>query len=121
MGKKGGGKGRKGEERPKGTRRGKQPRKHLDRSQLASFAAVLRGDGYSLVEVERDGNCFFRSLADQLQANEHGHEAFRKAVCDHLEAHEDEFSPFMSFGESEEEEDEDYDAYVARSELLNVP
>lgn len=33
---------------------------------------------------------------------------------EYVEAHEEEYSPFMSFGESEEEEDKDFAAYVER-------
>ena len=71
-------------------------------------------DGFELKEVDRDGNCFFRSIADQLDGDENGHDKYRQRVMDYVESHEDDFSPFMSFGESEEEEDKDFEAYVAR-------
>ena len=86
----------------------------LDKTELASFSRILHSEGWELKEVGRDGNCFFRSLSDQLLNHEHDYEDYRQQVCDHIEAHEDDFAPFMSFGESEEEEDKDYEAYVAR-------
>jgi hypothetical protein len=86
----------------------------LDAKEVASFARALHLEGFELKEVARDGNCFFRSLCDQLDNHEHDHEKYRQTVMDYVEAHEDEFSPFMSFGESEEEEDKDFEAYVAR-------
>ena len=38
----------------------------LDSSEVASFAKVLLAEGLELKEVDRDGNCFFRSLCDQV-------------------------------------------------------
>ena len=86
----------------------------LDSSEVASFAKVLLAEGLELKEVDRDGNCFFRSLCDQVEGHEHDHEKYRVRVMEHVEAHEDEFAPFMSFGESEEEEDKDFGAYIER-------
>ena len=94
--------------------RKKQERKALDRNALSTFAKSLSLEGMELKEVARDGNCFFRSISDQLDGDEDGHEKFRQKVMDYVESHEDDFSPFMSFGESEEEEDKDFEAYVAR-------
>ena len=94
--------------------KGKHRRKELDSASLASFTNMLRQDGYELVEVQRDGNCFFRSLADQLENNENAHDSYRQRICTHLKAHEADFSPFMSFGESEESEDKDFESYVER-------
>ena len=37
-----------------------------------------------------------------------------RRVFGSLTSHEEEYSPFMSFGEAEEEDDEDYESYVAR-------
>ena len=109
---------------------------NLDRGEVASFAKVLLSQGFELKEVGRDGvrlpllaaspqlhplsvcmapqNCFFRSLCDQCESHEHDHEKYRSRVMEHVEKHEDEFAPFMSFGESEEEEDKDFSAYVER-------
>ena len=94
--------------------KGKHRRGELDSASLASFTNMLRQDGYELVEVQRDGNCFFRSLADQLENNENAHDSYRQRICTHLKAHEADFSPFMSFGESEESEDKDFESYVER-------
>ena len=107
--------GKKKEEKQKGKQqKGKHRRQQLDSASLASFSKVLQQQGYELTEVSRDGNCFFRSLADQLENNQNAFEDFRQRICEHLESHEDDFSPFMSFGESEEEEDKDYASYVER-------
>ena len=92
----------------------RQQRQQLDPSSIAAFSKMLNADGFELHEVDRDGNCFFRSVADQCENNQHNYDTFRQRVCEHIEAHEDELSCFMTFGESEEEEDTDFEAYVAR-------
>ena len=53
-------------------------------------------------------------MCDQIDNHEHDHDKYRQSVMEHVERHPDEFAPFMSFGESEEEEDKDFDAYVYR-------
>ena len=124
------GKGAKGERRAqkaessRGREGGRRRHKALDQKEVQSFARFLRNQGFELNEVARDGvrspfertgcnacrelrsccwqNCFFRSLSDQIENHEHNYQEYRERICDHLDAHEDEFSPFMSFGESEE-------------------
>ena len=49
-------------------------------------------------------DCFFRSLSDQLKNHEHDYDEYRQTVMAYVAEHEEEFAPFMSFGESEEEE-----------------
>ena len=101
--------------------KGRRHRKLLDSKEVQSFGRALLLDGFDLKEVGRDGNCFFRSLADQLDGREHNFDDYRQKVMGYVEEHEEEFSPFMSFGEdadrkvaSEEEEDKDFAAYVER-------
>ena len=98
-------------EREKGRRRRQV---NLDSKEVASFSKLLLSEGFELKEVSRDGNCFFRSLCDQLENHEHDHEKYRLRVMEYVEAHEEEFGPFMSFGESEEEEDKDFESYCER-------
>ena len=98
-------------EREKGRRRRQV---NLDSGEVASFAKILLADGFELKEVGRDGNCFFRSLCDQLEGHEHEHEGYRSRVMEYVAKHEDEFSPFLSFGEGDEEEDKDFESYIER-------
>ena len=86
----------------------------LDKGEVASFAKLLLAEGKELKEVGRDGNCFFRSLCDQLEGHEHEHEKYRERVMAYVENHEEEFAPFLSFGEGDEEEDKDFEAYIER-------
>jgi len=51
------------------------------------FRSKLQADGrYSIVEMDADGNCLFRSLSDQL-FHDYGncHADVRYAVCDYIE------------------------------------
>lgn len=63
--------------------------------------------GLFIREVKGDGNCLFRSVADQLYSQEHRHDEVRNALCDFVEAHREDFEPFV-------EDDEDFDEYLAR-------
>ncbi|RXK39248.1 hypothetical protein M231_03468 [Tremella mesenterica] len=49
----------------------------------------------SLREIQGDGNCLFRALADQLWGDQRRHPEVRKLVCDYLQVHEDDMSPFV--------------------------
>ncbi|KAL1511083.1 hypothetical protein AB1Y20_005906 [Prymnesium parvum] len=111
-GKKKEGKARKAEARgrEKGRRRGGA----LDQRQLASFADELRLHGFALHPVARDGNCFFRSLADQLDSQQQRYDDYRQRVVAYMEAHEDDYAPFLTFGEGDEEDDRDFHEYTAR-------
>ena len=95
----------------------RESRRALDRSELAQFAVLLKGNNLLLREVERDGNCFFRSLADQIEDCEHNHAEYRAKVMDYVERHREDFEPFFSFGEGEDEEDADFSEYIARMRL----
>lgn len=67
---------------------------------------VLRKRGYYIRPIEADGNCFFRSVADQLgQPDDHA--LLREQCVDHLAAHREEFEPFL------DTEEESFDSYIA--------
>jgi hypothetical protein len=95
----------------------REERRALDRSELVQFAVLLKGNSLLLREVERDGNCFFRSLADQIEDCEHNHAEYRATVMDYVESHKEDFEPFFSFGEGEDEEDADFSEYITRMRL----
>lgn len=106
--------GSKGSNEERRARKAAGRRSALDRAHLLSFGAALRTQGFELYEVEADGNCFFRSLADQLQGAQHAHPTYRQRVLSYMESHEETFVPFLTFGEGDEEDDADYEAYVER-------
>lgn len=69
-----------------------------------------------LRDVEGDGNCLFRALADQLWGEQKRHAEVRYRVCDFLEENQgvmrDFVVPFMQDGE-------DYSSYVNRMRQLS--
>ena len=73
----------------------------------AQFEAALEELGVRVVGVAGDGNCMFRSIADQIEGNANSHRRYRAAVVDFIRSHREEFEPFM-------EDDEKFDDYVAR-------
>ena len=63
--------------------------------------------GLFIRDVKGDGNCMFRSVADQLYSQEHRHAEVRTALCNFVDEHRPDFEPFV-------EDDEDFDVYLAR-------
>jgi OTU domain-containing protein 3 len=57
--------------------------------------------------MDGDGNCLFRSLADQFTGKQDNHLLFRFKVMTYIEQQRDHFTLFM-------EDDEDFDDYVSR-------
>lgn len=53
-----------------------------------------------------DGNCLFRSIADQLDGNEKLHMKYRQEAVKFIESHKEDFAPFI-------EDDETIDQYLA--------
>ncbi|XP_014509808.1 OTU domain-containing protein 3 isoform X2 [Vigna radiata var. radiata] len=66
--------------------------KQADTSQ---FRTQLDALGLRIVEVTADGNCFFRSLADQLEGNEEEHKKYRSLVVKHILDNREIFEPFI--------------------------
>eukprot|EP01006_Ploeotia_vitrea_P034958 TRINITY_DN65827_c3_g2_i1.p1 TRINITY_DN65827_c3_g2~~TRINITY_DN65827_c3_g2_i1.p1 ORF type:complete len:424 (+),score=48.97 TRINITY_DN65827_c3_g2_i1:66-1274(+) len=58
-------------------------------------------------DVEGDGNCLFRSVADQMYGKPDGHRAVRKETMDFIQAHAEMFAPFI-------EDDESFEDYCDR-------
>ncbi len=71
------------------------------------YTQQVAAAGLYIRDMKGDGNCLFRSVADQLYSSEHRHDAVRQRLLDFVEAHRDDFEPFV-------EDDEDFDGYVGR-------
>jgi len=81
---------------------------YYDSSDEKAFLALLNGVGLTIKYMDGDGNCLFRSVADQLTGNADGmHMDVRRKVMDYIAAHKDHFSLFI-------EDDEPFDDYVER-------
>ncbi|KAJ3431073.1 otu domain-containing protein [Anaeramoeba flamelloides] len=63
--------------------------------QLLKLKKQLRTNGLKIREVKSDGNCLFRSLADQLNGNPNLHYEVRSKVADHLNSHRIEYEAFI--------------------------
>ena len=110
--------------------RGKGSRRQANKWQESSddsdtnFRTSLLNQGYTIKEMNGDGNCLFRSLADQLSYLQHScvigasnnnsmHVVVRQDVCNYLSQHKEEFQHFLLM----EDDDEDVfnvDQYIEK-------
>nr|GEW14898.1 OTU domain-containing protein 3 isoform X1 [Tanacetum cinerariifolium] len=70
-------------------------KKNGKKSDITEFRAQLDALGLKIIEVTADGNCFFRSLADQLDGDEDKHEKYRKMVVQYIMKNRENFEPFI--------------------------
>ncbi|KAJ2162017.1 2-oxoglutarate dehydrogenase E1 component [Coemansia sp. RSA 552] len=66
---------------------------------------ALKKSGLYCKDIVGDGNCLFRSLADQVDGTSDTHLRHRDSVCDYLLRHRGDFEPFM-------DEHSPFDRYV---------
>ncbi|CAM9585282.1 unnamed protein product [Discosporangium mesarthrocarpum] len=71
------------------------------------FVEQMKKIGCRIKFITGDGNCLFRSIADQLDGKPHEHASVRRGIMDYVEKHREVFEPYM-------EDDEPFDAYVRR-------
>ncbi|MES1910515.1 MAG: hypothetical protein MHM6MM_009698 [Cercozoa sp. M6MM] len=88
-----------------GKRKGKKKPKSASVTR-ASIRADLEKLGLQVRDIAADGNCLFRSVADQLCNHSERHAHFRALCVQYLRDNPDEFRPFVF--------DEEYDVYVNR-------
>lgn len=74
---------------------------------MSDLESELSQIGLRVHEVEADGSCFFRALADQLHGSNGDHRALRQRIVSHMKDHRDEYEPFV-------EDDEPFDNYIER-------
>jgi OTU domain-containing protein 3 len=76
---------------------------------LICFSYVLFLDGArSIVDIEADGNCLFRSISDQLYHDfGNNHAEIRDEICNFMEGHKDEFSLFLVLDDEDAKDEED--------------
>lgn len=51
--------------------------------------------GYYIKEIKGDGNCLFRSFADQYENNQNNYKIYREKVIQYMTDNIDEFKPFI--------------------------
>ena len=59
-----------------------------------------------VVEIDGDGNCLFRAIADQLEGDEELHQFFRATCVDHIKENKDHYKMFL------DDDTEDIDEYI---------
>ncbi|UJR14922.1 hypothetical protein I4U23_001904 [Adineta vaga] len=60
-----------------------------------AFNAQLRTFNLQLRDIIGDGNCLFRSFADQLDGDQHRHAYYREKICDFMRTNRVDFEPFI--------------------------
>ena len=101
-------------------RRGSSPSLATDLEAIAAEDEAVKHEisrlSLGLRDVQGDGNCLFRAVADQLWGVQKRHVEVRKLVCDYLETHKASMeafvAPFMKVGEA-------YEGYVERMRQLS--
>ncbi|KAK5576510.1 hypothetical protein RB653_007654 [Dictyostelium firmibasis] len=91
-------------------RKRKERLKHGDESWrrgIVKFQQQLEPLGFIIKDVAGDGNCLFRSIADQLQDAPNEHRKYREAICKYIERNKDMFAPFI-----DDEEFESFEEYI---------
>lgn len=62
----------------------------------------------TIIDIEADGNCLFRSLSDQLYYDYgHNHVQVRTEVCDFMAHYKGDFSNFVSYDDQDDDPNED--------------
>lgn len=82
-------------------------KKNYETEEERRFTHELQLKGLYIKYMEADGNCMFRSIADQLVDDPNQHLSYRKKIMEYIESNREHFSLFM-------EDDEPFDDYLAR-------
>jgi len=69
------------------------------------MAEELKKKGYYIKKMMEDGNCLFRSIADQIYGDEEMHGMVRTMCMDYMDKERDHFSQFIT---------EDFESYIVR-------
>ena len=80
-------------------------RKNRKKDEDAEFKEELKKLGYYIREVKGDGNCLFRSVAEQIEEDQNNFEKYRKITTDYMENNKETFQPFI-------EDDQTIDEYI---------
>ncbi|KAM7251008.1 hypothetical protein ACFE04_022891 [Oxalis oulophora] len=69
--------------------------KHGKQVDMTQSRAQLDALELKIIQVEADGNCFFRALADQLEGNEEEHVKYRNMAVQYIVKNREMFEPFI--------------------------
>ena len=76
---------------------------------LAKFKEQLDPLCLKVKEMGADGNCFFRSIADQLTGDESRHMEYRRHAVNYIRANKEMYIPFIEDDETIEQYCDDMD------------
>mmetsp|Transcript_5461 Transcript_5461/g.5598 ORF Transcript_5461/g.5598 Transcript_5461/m.5598 type:complete len:457 (+) Transcript_5461:1-1371(+) len=83
----------------------RKKKKGQSKQHMEEFKAQVKELGMRILEVSGDGNCFFRSVSDQLEGKEDNHPYYRSLAVDYIEANKDFIKFFI-------EDDKPVDKYI---------
>lgn len=83
----------------------KRERKEKKKKIEIVFQEEMKKLGYYIKEMQGDGNCLFRSFADQYENNQNNYNVFREKVIQYMTDNLEEFKPYI-------EDDETIDQYL---------
>ena len=67
------------------------------------FQESIKPKGLYLRNIESDGNCLFRAVADQLEGNEKNYKKYRIEAVEYIKEHKDHFAIFLLDSENIED------------------
>jgi len=79
------------------------------------LVSQLKPLGLNVLKMDADGNCLFRSVADQLCGDAEEHQSYRERCCEHMLDHAEEFSLFCVADDFESGCDS-FESYVSKME-----
>jgi OTU domain-containing protein 3 len=95
----------KGERKRKGRGKGKTKQSKDWDKYFKEFNTSLEPKGIFMRDVEGDGNCLFRSIADFVEGDENNHAKYREMAVEYITEHKDYFALFLL-------DDENIDEYI---------
>ncbi|CAG5112120.1 Oidioi.mRNA.OKI2018_I69.chr2.g6372.t1.cds [Oikopleura dioica] len=72
---------------------------------------LLEERGFEIIDVQADGACMFRSVADQIYGDESMHDVIRHRCCDYMALNADYFRNWVT---------ENFEDYISRKRLLHT-
>ncbi|CAF2579869.1 unnamed protein product [Rotaria sp. Silwood2] len=71
---------------------------------FGEFNNQLRAFNLHIRNIVGDGNCLFRSFADQMDGDQYRHGYYREKICDYMRTNRVDFEPFIT--------DQSFDAFI---------
>jgi len=70
---------------------------------VEKFKLQLSPLGLKVKEIQGDGNCMFRAIADQLEGDQAMHSMYRQAAVEYILSNKEDFVPFIEDDETIQE------------------